>query len=93
LYSSGLRIGEVVRLDVRDYDPHAGTLLILQTKFEKTRLVLFRVRADGLRLGSQPGGSARLAADGVTPRWIRPDGVGAADAAMRHKVAKGGLAR
>lgn len=39
LYSSGLRIGEVVRLDVSDYDRREGTLLIRQTKFEKTRLV------------------------------------------------------
>lgn len=39
LYSSGLRIGEVVRLDLSDYDRSQGTLLIRQTKFQKTRLV------------------------------------------------------
>jgi integrase/recombinase XerD len=39
LYSSGLRIGEVVRLDGGDYDANEGTMLIRQTKFEKTRLV------------------------------------------------------
>ncbi|MFN7971272.1 MAG: tyrosine-type recombinase/integrase [Acidobacteriota bacterium] len=39
LYSAGLRIGEVVRLDVGDYDRLEGTLLIRETKFEKTRLV------------------------------------------------------
>jgi len=39
LYTAGLRIGEVVRLQVRDYDPAAATLLIRGTKFAKTRLV------------------------------------------------------
>lgn len=39
LYSAGLRIGEVVRLDVGDYDRVEGTLLVRETKFEKTRLV------------------------------------------------------
>lgn len=39
LYTAGLRIGEVVRLQVRDYDATEGTLIIRQTKFAKTRLV------------------------------------------------------
>jgi len=39
LYTAGLRIGEVVRLDVGDVDRAAGTLLIRETKFAKTRLV------------------------------------------------------
>ena len=39
LYTAGLRIGEVVRLDVGDVDAAAGTVLIRETKFAKTRLV------------------------------------------------------
>jgi integrase/recombinase XerD len=39
LYTAGLRIGEVVRLDVGDVDRAAGTLLIRETKFAKARLV------------------------------------------------------
>lgn len=39
LYTAGLRLGEVVRLDISDFDPTAGTLLIRETKFAKTRLV------------------------------------------------------
>ena len=39
LYCAGLRIGEVVRLDVGDYDPGEGTLHIRHTKFDKSRLV------------------------------------------------------
>ena len=39
LYTAGLRLGEVVRLDVSDFDSAAGTLLIRETKFAKTRLV------------------------------------------------------
>ncbi|MEW6753162.1 MAG: tyrosine-type recombinase/integrase [Candidatus Latescibacterota bacterium] len=39
LYCAGLRIGEVVRLDVGDYDPAEGTLCIRHTKFDKSRLV------------------------------------------------------
>jgi site-specific recombinase XerD len=39
LYTAGLRLGEVVRLDISDFDPAAGTLLIRETKFAKTRLV------------------------------------------------------
>jgi integrase/recombinase XerD len=39
LYTAGLRIGEAIRLDVGDVDAAAGTLLIRETKFAKTRLV------------------------------------------------------
>lgn len=39
LYTVGLRIGEVVRLDVGDVDRADGTLLIRETKYAKTRLV------------------------------------------------------
>lgn len=45
LYTAGLRIGEVVRLQVRDYDPSDATLLIRETKFAKTRLVPLSVSA------------------------------------------------
>lgn len=48
LYSSGLRIGEVVRLQVSDYDRREGTLLIRQTKFDKTRLVPLSPSCRGL---------------------------------------------
>lgn len=39
LYTAGLRGGELVRLDVGDYDSDEGTLVIRETKFAKTRLV------------------------------------------------------
>lgn len=39
LFSCGLRIGEVISLDVGDYDPREGVLKIRKTKFGKTRLV------------------------------------------------------
>jgi integrase len=38
LYAAGLRLGEAVRLRVGDVDFAAGTLLIRETKFFKTRL-------------------------------------------------------
>jgi integrase len=39
LYTAGLRIGEVARILIRDYDPGEGTLTIRETKFAKSRLV------------------------------------------------------
>ncbi len=39
LYTAGLRIGEVVRLNIADYDSREGTLVIRETKFAKSRLV------------------------------------------------------
>lgn len=39
LFSCGLRISEVISLDVGDYDPGEGVLKIRRTKFGKTRLV------------------------------------------------------
>jgi site-specific recombinase XerD len=39
LYTTGLRIGEVVRLQVRDYDPEKASLTIRETKFAKSRVV------------------------------------------------------
>ena len=39
LYTAGLRIGEVVRLQVRDFDAEASTLVVRETKFAKTRLI------------------------------------------------------
>lgn len=48
LYTAGLRLSEAVRLHVGDIDFKAGTLLIRETKFFKTRLV--PLAADVLRL-------------------------------------------
>jgi integrase/recombinase XerD len=39
LYTAGLRIGEVARLRVRDYDAKSACLIIRETKFGKSRLV------------------------------------------------------
>jgi site-specific recombinase XerD len=39
LYSSGLRIGEALRLRLRDTDLQSGTLFIRETKFFKSRVV------------------------------------------------------
>ena len=39
LYTTGLRLGELVRLTFSDYDPRGRTLLIRDSKFHKSRLV------------------------------------------------------
>jgi len=39
LYTAGPRIGEVARLQVRDYDPQKASLTIRATKFAKSRIV------------------------------------------------------
>jgi integrase/recombinase XerD len=39
LYTTGLRLGELVRLVLRDYDARERTLLIRDSKFHKSRLV------------------------------------------------------
>ena len=39
LYTTGLRLGELVRLILRDHDHHERTLLIRDSKFHKSRLV------------------------------------------------------
>jgi integrase/recombinase XerD len=39
LYATGLRIGEALRLSIRDVDPENGTLFVAQTKFFKSRWV------------------------------------------------------
>ncbi len=39
LYTTGLRRGELLRLTLQDYDPHAQTLLIQASKFHKSRLL------------------------------------------------------
>jgi site-specific recombinase XerD len=39
LYTAGLRIGEVVRFQVRDYQASDATLVVRETKFAKTRMV------------------------------------------------------
>jgi integrase len=39
LYTTGLRRGELLRLILQDYDPHAQTLLIRASKFHKSRLL------------------------------------------------------
>ena len=47
LYTSGLRLGELVRLTLGDYDPGERTLLIRESKFHKSRLV--PLSTDGIR--------------------------------------------
>jgi integrase/recombinase XerD len=47
LYTTGLRLGELVRLTVGDYDPRSQTLLIRDSKFHKSRLV--PLSTDGAR--------------------------------------------
>jgi integrase/recombinase XerD len=47
LYTTGLRLGELVRLTVGDYDPPRQTLLIRDSKFHKSRLV--PLSTDGAR--------------------------------------------
>lgn len=65
LYTAGLRIGEVGRLQLRDYDAVAATLVIRETKFAKTRLVplsksakrvldAYLARQRKLKLGREP---------------------------------------
>jgi integrase len=39
LYTSGLRRGEIVRLTLGDYDPHARVLLVRDSKFHTSRMV------------------------------------------------------
>lgn len=48
LYTTGLRIGEVVRLQVRDYDLVKASLTIRETKFLKSRVVVLSDSAKGL---------------------------------------------
>jgi integrase/recombinase XerD len=48
LYTAGLRVSEVVRLQVRDYEADLGTLIIRETKFAKTRLVPLSTSARGV---------------------------------------------
>jgi len=47
LYTTGLRLGELLRLSPADYDPSARTLLIRESKFHKSRLL--PVRGDVVR--------------------------------------------
>jgi integrase/recombinase XerD len=47
LYTTGLRLGELVRLTLGDYDPHEHTLLIRDSKFHKSRLMPLSI--DGTR--------------------------------------------
>jgi integrase/recombinase XerD len=47
LYTTGLRLGELVRLKLGDYDPREHTLLIRESKFHKSRLVPLSI--DGTR--------------------------------------------
>jgi len=47
LYTTGLRLGELVRLTLGDYDPREHTLLIRESKFHKSRLVPLSI--DGIR--------------------------------------------
>jgi integrase/recombinase XerD len=47
LYTTGLRLGELVRLTLSDYDPREHTLLIRDSKFHKSRLMPLSI--DGAR--------------------------------------------
>lgn len=63
LYATGLRLSEAVRLQMGDIDFSAGTLLVRETKFFKTRLV--PVAADVVRqlrkhLAALPGAGTKL---------------------------------
>jgi integrase len=42
LYTTGLRVGELLRLVVGDFDPREGTLLVRNSKFHKSRLLPLR---------------------------------------------------
>lgn len=102
LYSAGLRIGEVVRLDVRDYDRSQGTLLIRQTKFDNAagpavRILLSSDRclpreAWRLRLRRKPRHSVGLAAYRIAPAACMPrfraEGHHTADAAGEAETAQ-----
>jgi integrase len=47
---TGMRVGEAIRLDLSDFDPAAGTLLVRWTKFDKTReLALHPSTVDAVR--------------------------------------------
>lgn len=45
LYTAGLRIGEVIRFQLRDYEAGAATLVIRETKFAKTRMIALSASA------------------------------------------------
>ena len=47
LYMTGLRLGELVRLTLGDYDPREHTLLVRDSKFHKSRLLPLSI--DGAR--------------------------------------------
>lgn len=64
--STGLRLGEVIKLDKRDVDLDAGMLTIRQTKFKKDRLVPMHTTAVAVlrryavvRDRAQPGGDTQ----------------------------------
>lgn len=42
LYTTGLRVGELLRLEVGDFDPRERTLLVRNSKFHKSRLLPLR---------------------------------------------------
>jgi integrase len=47
LYSTGIRLGELLRLSIGDYDRHEQTLLIQITKFHKSRILPLPVDVAG----------------------------------------------
>lgn len=89
LYCAGLRIGEVVRLDVGDYDQDEGTLCIRHTKFDKSRLVplspscqrliaAYLKRREALGLDTSPGTPLIWPLTGSRPQRARLGSVQAA---------------
>jgi integrase len=42
LYTTGLRVGELLRLMMDDFDPRQGTLLVRNSKFHKSRILPLR---------------------------------------------------
>lgn len=70
---SGMRVGEAIRLDLGDFDPTAGTVLVRWTKFDKTReLPLHPSTVAAVRAYTTRADRPRPA--GTPPLFISPAG-------------------